>query len=70
MIETLHHLHDTTFAEDASRVRTGSAPQVMAVMRNLVIGTISRAGLVNLAAELRHHCRDPTDPGHPGISPG
>ena len=48
-----------TFAEDASQVRSGTGPQVMACLRNLVIGVLSRAGPVNLAAALRHHARDP-----------
>ena len=34
----------------------------MAWLRNLVIGTLSRAGPVNLAAALRHRARDPTRP--------
>jgi predicted transposase YbfD/YdcC len=34
-IEALRHVRDTTFAEDASQVRTGVAPGVMAVLRNL-----------------------------------
>jgi hypothetical protein len=58
-IEALHHVRDVTFAEEASQVRTGAAPNVMACLRNLVIGVLSRAGPVNLAAELRHHARDP-----------
>jgi hypothetical protein len=37
-IEALHHVRDVTFAEDASQVRTGAAPNAMAVLRNLVIG--------------------------------
>jgi hypothetical protein len=49
----LHHLRDTTFAEDGSQVRTGASPQVMACLRNLAIGVLSRAGPVNLAAALR-----------------
>ena len=61
-IQALHHLRDTTFAEDASQVRTGSGPHVMACLRNLVIGVLSRAGPVNLAAALRHHARDPARP--------
>jgi hypothetical protein len=61
-IEALHHIRDTTFAEDASRVRTGTAPQVMACLRNLVVGTLSRAGPINLAAALRFHSRDPYRP--------
>ena len=36
-----------------------TAPQVMATLRNRVIGRLCRAGLVNLAAALRHHARDP-----------
>jgi predicted transposase YbfD/YdcC len=55
----LHHVRDTTFAEDASQVRTGTGPNVMAFLRNLAIGVLSHAGPVNLAAALRHHARDP-----------
>jgi predicted transposase YbfD/YdcC len=58
----LHHVRDTTFAEDASQVRTGTGPQVMACLRNLVIGALSRDGPVNLAAATRHHARDPARP--------
>jgi predicted transposase YbfD/YdcC len=58
----LHWVRDVTFAEDASQLRTGSAPQVMASLRNLVIGALSRAGPVNLAAALRRHARDPHRP--------
>jgi hypothetical protein len=61
-IEALHHIRDVTFAEDDSQVRTGAAPNVMAVLRNLVIGVISRAGPVNIAAALRRHARDPRRP--------
>jgi predicted transposase YbfD/YdcC len=58
----LHHVRDVTFAEDASQVRTGTAPQVMACLRNLAIGALSHAGPVNLAAALRRHARDPARP--------
>jgi predicted transposase YbfD/YdcC len=58
----LHYLRDTTFAEDASQVRTGNAPHTMACLRNLAIGALYRAGPVNLAAALRHHARDPARP--------
>jgi predicted transposase YbfD/YdcC len=61
-IEALHHLRDVTFAEDACQVRTGSGPQVMACLRNLVIGVLCRAGPVNVAAALRRHARDPHRP--------
>jgi predicted transposase YbfD/YdcC len=58
----LHHVRDTTFAEDASQVRAGAGPQVMAALRNLAIGVLCRAGPVNLAAALRFHSRDPHRP--------
>ena len=61
-IEALHHIRDTTFAEDDSQLRTGPAPTVMAVLRNLTIGVLSRAGPVNVAAALRRHARDPHRP--------
>jgi hypothetical protein len=58
----VHHIRDTTFAEDTSQVRTGAGPHVMATLRNLVIGMLSVAGPVNLAAALRRHARDPRRP--------
>ena len=58
----LHWVRDVTFAEDAAQVRSGTGPQVMACLRNLVIGVLSRAGPVNLAAALRHHSRSPHRP--------
>jgi predicted transposase YbfD/YdcC len=62
VIEALHHIRDVTFGEDASRVRTGAAPHVMAVLRNLAIGVLGRAGPVSLAAALRRHARNPRRP--------
>jgi hypothetical protein len=61
-VEALHHLRDVTFAEDASPVRTGSGPHVMATLRNLVIGVLCRAGPVNVAAALRRHTHHPRRP--------
>jgi predicted transposase YbfD/YdcC len=58
----LHYIRDVTFAEDGSQIRTGTGPSVMACLRNLAIGLLSRAGPVNLAAALRHHARDPARP--------
>jgi hypothetical protein len=59
-IEALHHLRDTTFAEDASQTRTGTAPRAMASLRNLVIGILRRHGHHNIAAALRRNARDAT----------
>ena len=56
-IEALHYLRDVTFCEDASQLRSGSGPQVMACLRNLVIGVLCRTGPVNVAAALRRHAR-------------
>ena len=58
----LHWVRDVTLGEDAWKLRTGTAPQVMACLRNLAIGVLSRAGPVNLASALRHHSRDPHRP--------
>jgi predicted transposase YbfD/YdcC len=59
-IEALHHIRDTTFAEDASQTRTGTAPRAMASLRNLAIGILRARGDPNIAAALRHNARDAT----------
>jgi predicted transposase YbfD/YdcC len=59
-IEALHHIRDTTFAEDASQVRTGTAPRAMASLRNLAIGILRAHGDRNIAAALRRNARDAT----------
>jgi hypothetical protein len=58
----LYWVRDVTLAEDVCKVRTGTAPQVMACLRNLAIGVLCRAGPVNLAAAVRRHARDPARP--------
>jgi predicted transposase YbfD/YdcC len=40
----LHWVHDVNFGEDASRIRTGHAPQVMAVFRNVAISLLGLLG--------------------------
>ena len=49
----LHYVRDVTFGEDASQVRTGAAPQVLAALRNAVLGLLRQAGCTNIAASLR-----------------
>jgi predicted transposase YbfD/YdcC len=61
-IEALHHVRDTTFAEDASQLRTGNAPRAMATWRNLAIGALRLGGARNIAAALRHNARDARRP--------
>ena len=57
--DVIHH-RDTAYGEDASQVRSGNGPQVMATLRNLTIGSMKLAGHPNLAAAPRHHARDAT----------
>jgi predicted transposase YbfD/YdcC len=59
-IEALHHIRDTTFAEDASQTRTGNAPRAMASLRNLAIGILRAHGHRSIAAALRRNARDAT----------
>jgi predicted transposase YbfD/YdcC len=56
-VETLHWVRDVVYAEDASQVRTGNAPRVMATLRNVSISLLRHAGVTNIAAALRHNAR-------------
>jgi predicted transposase YbfD/YdcC len=49
----LHYRRDVTLQEDASQVRRGHAPQVLAALNNLVCGLCGRARIGNLAAVQR-----------------
>ncbi|MFI6995872.1 ISAs1 family transposase [Nonomuraea wenchangensis] len=60
-IEALHHIRDVTYREDASRVRTGTAPRIMAGLRNLAIGLARLIGWTNLAAATDHYRSHPED---------
>jgi predicted transposase YbfD/YdcC len=55
----LHYVRDVTFAEDASRIRSGHAPQVMAAIRNVAIAGARRAGFPNVAEALRFFAQKP-----------
>jgi len=49
-IETgLHYRRDVTFHEDATRMTIGDAGSILAVIHNLVLGLLKRAGFVNSA---------------------
>lgn len=52
-------VRDVTMGEDASQVRCGSAPQVLAALRNTVIALVRHAGWTNIAAALRHYAWQP-----------
>ncbi len=49
----LHYRRDVTMAEDASRIRKGGAPQVMAAVRNSIVHVLSDVGASSLAAAMR-----------------
>ena len=53
-VESRHWLRDVTFGEDATRLRTGAAPQIRAAFRNLVITLIRRTGPTQSAAYRQH----------------
>ena len=52
---SLHWVRDMTFGEDASRVRTGHAPQILAALRNASIGLMRSLGAINIAAAMREN---------------
>ncbi len=57
----LHGRRDVSLRQDASRVRRGAAPQVMAILRNLVIYLFPQSGRPSLAAAIRHFICHPHD---------
>jgi hypothetical protein len=58
----LHWVHDVTYNEDHSRVRTGTAARSMASLRNLAISALRHTGHTNIA---KHYATWPaTPPGH------
>lgn len=50
----LHWVRDTTFNENASTLRTGTAPQAMAIIRNTLIAAFRLTGWANLKKARRH----------------
>ena len=60
--DRLHWVRDATYDEDRSQVRTRNGPRVMASLRNLAITILRLAGVINIAAALRHHARRPNRP--------
>lgn len=55
----VHHVRDVTFGEDASRIRTASAPQILAAIRNVALSLFRAAGSNNIAAALRENAYQP-----------
>lgn len=57
----LHWLRDVDFGEDASRIRIGKAPQVMATFRNIAISFLGILGYDSPIEGLRHFAWHPAD---------
>jgi predicted transposase YbfD/YdcC len=58
-IESVHHVRDTTFAEDASQICTGHGPANMATLRNLAVNTSATPAT---AASPPGYDKPPTNP--------
>jgi hypothetical protein len=48
-----HSVRDVSLGEDASRIRKGSGPEVMAALRDAAIGSLRATGATNIAESLR-----------------
>ncbi len=51
----LHWVRDVVFGEDASLIRRGEGPFVMAALRNTALGLLRRAGHHKITARLRYN---------------
>jgi predicted transposase YbfD/YdcC len=60
----LHWVRDMSLGEDACRVRTGEAPEILAAVRNSVLRLIRSSGLTESAATLRRHAAKPLEAIH------
>jgi predicted transposase YbfD/YdcC len=52
-----HWVRDVVYQEDASQVRAGSIPQVLAVLRSTVVGMLKWAGHKGIAKAVRYYRR-------------
>jgi len=50
-----HYVRDVTLGEDASRIRKGSGPEVMAALRNAAIGFLRASGATGIAEAVRRN---------------
>jgi hypothetical protein len=50
-----HYVRDVTFGEDASQIKKGHAPQILAGLRNALIAAMRAEGVKNIAAALRQN---------------
>jgi IS4 transposase len=57
----LHYVRDVTLGEDGCRVRKGSAPQVLAAVRNTVVHLLAGVGALSHAAAIRRFHAHPEE---------
>jgi hypothetical protein len=50
-----HYVRDVTLGEDASRIRKGSGPEIMAALRNAAVGFLRLTGATNIAETVRRN---------------
>lgn len=55
----LHYVRDVTLGEDACRVRSGPAPQILAEVRNAALHLLVGVNAKNIAAAIRHLAAKP-----------
>jgi predicted transposase YbfD/YdcC len=56
-----HYVRDVTMGEDAGQINSGSAPKVLAGIRNGLITAMRAEGITNIAATLRKNaCQVPS----------
>lgn len=54
-----HYVRDAIFHEDASQVRNGATPQIMATLRNTVLNAMRRVGKTNTRDTFTENCARP-----------
>ena len=50
-----HYVRDVTLGEDASRIRKGTGPEIMAALRNAAVGFLRSTGAANIAETVRRN---------------
>jgi hypothetical protein len=60
----LHYVRDVTLGEDACRVRSGAAPQLLASLRNTLLSLLNAGGYKNKAEALRFFAARPLQAYH------
>ena len=54
-----HGIRDTLLGEDASSVRCGAIPQVMAALRNAALAVLGFAGVTRIADKIKYLASKP-----------